>query len=46
MNGKVIALCALALMLGLVVYAWIDGGEEPVREIVAPVPILQDKADG
>jgi hypothetical protein len=29
----------VALVLALLVYAWIDGGEEPLRPIVEPVSV-------
>lgn len=38
-RGKAIALgVALALLL-LLIYAWFDGGEEPVRPIIQPVEL-------
>ncbi len=30
---------ALALGLALIAYAWVDGGREPLREIVVPVAL-------
>jgi hypothetical protein len=35
---NVLALAAFAVLV-LLVYAWIDGGERPVRPIVEPVEI-------
>jgi hypothetical protein len=31
-----------AVLLALLVYAWIDGGEEPLRPIVEPVAVPED----
>ena len=28
-----------ALVIAFLAYAWIDGGEEPVRRIVEPIPV-------
>ena len=28
-----------ALVVALLAYAWIDGGEEPLRPMVEPVPV-------
>jgi hypothetical protein len=28
-----------AVILAILIYAWIDGGREPLREIVVPVPL-------
>jgi hypothetical protein len=38
MTGKRIG-WIVALVLALLVYAWIDGGEEPLRPIVEPVSV-------
>ena len=29
----------VALVIALLVYAWIDGGEEPLRPIVEPIAV-------
>jgi hypothetical protein len=29
----------VAVILAILIYAWIDGGREPLREIVVPVPV-------
>ena len=39
MNGRRIGWIATALLGALLVYAWIDGGEEPLRPIEQPVPL-------
>lgn len=39
MRGKGIVAVVAALILALLVYAWIDGGREPLREIVQPVAV-------
>ncbi len=37
---KIWLLVALsALLLALLAFAWIDGGREPVRPIVQPIPV-------
>ena len=33
---------AIFLLAILIVYAWIDGGREPVREIVQPVAVPEE----
>lgn len=33
------ALAMLALTIGVLAYAWIDGGEEPLRPIVQSIPL-------
>jgi hypothetical protein len=30
---------AAALILAVLVYAWVDGGREPLRDMAVPVPI-------
>ena len=37
-NRLVIGLVATAI-LALLVWAWVDGGREPLRDIVQPVPV-------
>lgn len=37
--GGVLLTVAVAAMAALLVYAWVDGGREPVREIVIDVPV-------
>jgi hypothetical protein len=37
MSRRQIAWIAAALVAALLLYAWIDGGEEPLRPIVQPV---------
>jgi hypothetical protein len=37
MSRRQIAWIAAALLGALLLYAWIDGGEEPLRPIVQPV---------
>ena len=37
MTGSRIGLLALALLGALLLYAWIDGGAEPVRPITQPI---------
>lgn len=37
MSGRRIGWIAAALVAALLVYAWIDGGEQPLRPIVQPV---------
>jgi hypothetical protein len=32
----------IALLLALLIYAWIDGGRAPLREIVVPVPLPEE----
>ena len=32
----------VALILALLIYAWIDGGEEPLRTIVEPVQVPEN----
>ena len=39
MNGRRIGWIAAALLGALLLYAWIDGGEEPLRPIVEPLPL-------
>ena len=39
MSGRRIGWIAAALVGALLLYAWIDGGEEPLRPIVQPVPL-------
>ncbi len=39
MRGKGIVAIVVALVLGLLAYAWIDGGREPLREIAVPVTV-------
>lgn len=39
MRGKAIVGILAALILGLLVYAWIDGGRVPLRDIAVPVPL-------
>jgi hypothetical protein len=39
MSGRRIGWIAAALLVALLVYAWIDGGEQPLRPIVQPVPL-------
>lgn len=33
-------LLAVLLAVAVLVYAWVDGGEEPMRDIVVPVAVL------
>lgn len=33
---------AVFLLAILLIYAWIDGGREPVREMVHPVPVPEE----
>ena len=39
MTGRRIAGVVVALIVALLVYAWIDGGEEPLRPISEPVAL-------
>ena len=39
MRGTGIVGIVAALILAVLVYAWIDGGREPLREIAVPVAI-------
>jgi hypothetical protein len=39
MTGRRIAGVVVALIAALLLYAWIDGGEEPLRPISEPVPL-------
>jgi len=39
MRGKGIVTVLAVLVLAVLVYAWIDGGREPLREIAVPVPV-------
>ena len=39
MTGRRIAGVVVALIAALLVYAWIDGGEEPLRPIAEPVAL-------
>lgn len=39
-NYLLLALAAVAL--SILAYAWIDGGREPVRLVVEPVPVPGD----
>ena len=39
MSGRRIGWIAAALLGVLLVYAWIDGGERPLRPVVQPVPL-------
>ena len=38
MTGKRVG-WIVAVVVVLLIYAWIDGGEEPLRPIVEPVPV-------
>ncbi len=39
MAGRRIVWWIVALIMLLLIFAWIDGGEEPVHEIVQPVEL-------
>ena len=39
MSARQIGWVAAVLAGALLLYAWIDGGEEPLRAIVQPVPV-------
>lgn len=39
MRGKAIVGILAALVLGLLVYAWIDGGHRPLRDMAVPVAL-------
>jgi hypothetical protein len=39
MRGKGIVMVLAALVLAVLIYAWIDGGREPLREIAVPVAV-------
>ena len=39
MTGRKIGWMAAALVTLLLVYAWIDGGEEPLRPMVQPIDV-------
>ena len=39
MSARRIGWIAAVLVGALLLYAWIDGGEEPLRPIVEPVPL-------
>jgi hypothetical protein len=39
MAGRRIVLWVAVLVVLLLIFAWIDGGEEPVHEIVQPVEL-------
>jgi hypothetical protein len=41
MTGKRIG-WILAALIALLVYAWIDGGEEPLRPIVEPIAVPEN----
>jgi hypothetical protein len=38
-SGKIWIFVALAALVALVGYAWVDGGREPLREIAVDVPV-------
>lgn len=38
-NARRYALIAAGLVFALLLYAWIDGGKEPIRPISEPVPL-------
>ena len=42
MSGRRIGWLAVALASALLLYAWVDGGEEPLRPIVEPVPLPEN----
>ena len=39
LSVKRIALLVLLLLAVLVIYAWIDGGEQPLHPIAQPIPL-------
>ena len=39
MRGKGIVAVLALLVLGILTYAWIDGGREPLRDIAVPVAV-------
>ncbi|WP_269084044.1 hypothetical protein [Pelagerythrobacter marensis] len=39
MTGRRAVGALVVLVAALLVYAWIDGGEEPLRPIAEPVPL-------
>ncbi|MFT4027360.1 MAG: hypothetical protein QM676_11240 [Novosphingobium sp.] len=39
MRGKRVAVGLAALLLAVLVYAWVDGGREPLRDIAVPVAV-------
>jgi hypothetical protein len=41
MTGKRIG-WIIAVLVALLVYAWIDGGEEPLRPIVEPIAVPEN----
>ena len=41
-----LAIYAGAALIGVLVVAWIDGGEEPIRTIVQPVEVSANTAVG
>ena len=43
MTGRRIAGVVVALVAALLLYAWIDGGEEPLRPIAEPVSLPEAK---
>ncbi|WP_374405845.1 hypothetical protein [Pelagerythrobacter sp.] len=43
-TGKRIAWAAAAVIAVLLLYAWIDGGEEPLRPIAQPVDLPETPA--
>lgn len=42
MSGKRIAVVAVVLLALLIAYAWIDGGEEPLRPIAQPISLPEN----
>jgi hypothetical protein len=34
----------IVVILGILAYAWIDGGREPLHEIAVPVPLPESAA--
>ncbi len=39
MRGRNAVLILVAVALGVIAWAWIDGGRQPVREISVPVAV-------
>jgi len=42
MHGSWVVAVLAALILAVLVYAWVDGGREPLRDISTPVAVPGD----